>query len=289
VRGIRQSARANNLMVAIKIAAILIFVVGAANAVRVENWRPFMPNGFSGVMTGAAIVFFTYIGFDSVSTAAEECRRPQRDLPFGIIASLIVCALLYIAVALVLTGIAKWNTLGTDAPVADALRMLGYESIRRWVVLGALLGMLSSLLVFQYGQARVWFAMSRDGLLPAAFSKVHPRHRTPHVSTWIAGLAVGIPAGIWDVGTFADLANIGTLFAFVVVSAAVIVLRRTQPDRPRGFRMPGVPWLPWVSIGCCLLLMLSLPLETWVRFVVWLIIGLGIYAVFGRRHSQLRG
>ncbi|MGD0199160.1 MAG: amino acid permease [Bryobacteraceae bacterium] len=289
VRGVRQSARANNLMVAIKITAILIFVVGAAGAVRAENWRPFMPNGFSGVMTGAAIVFFTYIGFDSVSTAAEECRRPQRDLPFGIVTSLIVCALLYIAVALVLTGIAKWNTLGTDAPVADALRMLGYESIRRWVVLGALLGMLSSLLVFQYGQARVWFAMSRDGLLPAAFSKVHPRHRTPHVSTWIAGLAVGIPAGIWDVGTFADLANIGTLFAFVVVSAAVIVLRRTQPDRPRAFRMPGVPWLPWVSIGGCLLLMLSLPLETWVRFVVWLIIGLGVYYAFGRKHSRLRG
>jgi APA family basic amino acid/polyamine antiporter len=287
VRGVRESAGTNNLMVLIKIAAILVFVIGAAGAVKTANWRPFTPNGFTGVLTGAAIVFFTYIGFDSVSTAAEECRNPQRDLPFGIVASLVICTMLYVAVALVLTGIANWKTLGTAAPVADALKVLGYESIRRWVVLGALVGMLSSLLVFQYGQARVWFAMSRDGLLPAAFSKVHPVHRTPHVSTVVAGLAVGIPAGVWDIGTFADLANIGTLFAFIVVSAGVIVLRRTQPDRKRGFRMPGVPWLPGVSVAGCLVLMLSLPLETWVRFVVWLIIGLGIYSFFGRRHSAL--
>ena len=287
VRGVRESAKTNNVMVLVKIGAILIFVIGAARAVKLENWHPFMPNGFSGVLTGAAIVFFTYIGFDSVSTAAEECRNPQRDLPFGIIASLIVCTVLYISVALVLTGIANWKTLGTAAPVAEALRLLGYESIRRWVVLGAIVGMLSSLLVFQYGQARVWFAMSRDGLLPDAFSKVHGVHRTPHVSTWIAGLAVGIPAGIWDIGTFADLANIGTLFAFIVVSAGVIVLRRTEPDRKRGFRMPGVPWLPLVSVACCLVLMLSLPLETWLRFVVWLAIGLAIYYFFGRKHSRM--
>ena len=287
VRGVRESAKTNNVMVLVKIGAILIFVIGAARAVKIENWHPFMPNGFSGVLTGAAIVFFTYIGFDSVSTAAEECRNPQRDLPFGIIASLIVCTVLYISVALVLPGIANWKTLGTAAPVAEALRLLGYESIRRWVVLGAIVGMLSSLLVFQYGQARVWFAMSRDGLLPDAFSKVHGVHRTPHVSTWIAGLAVGIPAGIWDIGTFADLANIGTLFAFIVVSAGVIVLRRTEPDRKRGFRMPGVPWLPLVSVACCLVLMLSLPLETWLRFVVWLAIGLAIYYFFGRKHSRM--
>ncbi|MEN6608019.1 MAG: amino acid permease, partial [Bryobacteraceae bacterium] len=166
---------------------------------------------------------------------------------------------------------------------------IGFDNVRRWVSIGALMGMASSLLVFQYGQARVWFAMSRDGLLPKAFSKVHKIHQTPHISTWIAGIVVGVPAGIWDIGTFADLANIGTLFAFVLVSVGVIVLRRRQPDRPRGFRVPLVPWLPLLSIVSCFVLMLSLPLETWVRFVVWLIIGSGIYFAFGRRHSELAG
>jgi len=287
VKGVRESAGANNLMVAIKIAAILIFVIGAAGAVKTANWRPFVPNGFSGVLTGAAIVFFTYIGFDSVSTAAEECRNPQRDMPLGIMATLVICAVLYISVALVLTGIENYTKLNNAAPVANALKNLGYDGIRRWVSVGAIVGMVSSLLVFQYGQARVWFAMSRDGLLPAAFSKVHARYRTPHISTWVAGLFVGLPAGIWDIGTFADLANIGTLFAFVVVAAGVIVLRRKQPDRPRGFRVPGVPWLPALSIKSCLILMLSLPLQTWLRFVGWMAIGLVIYVLFGRKHSQL--
>jgi APA family basic amino acid/polyamine antiporter len=195
VRGVRESAETNNVMVLIKVAAILVFVIGASRAVHTSNWHPFMPNGFQGVLTGAAIVFFTYIGFDSVSTAAEECRNPQRDLPVGIIATLIICTVLYTAVALVLTGMADYRTLGNAAPVANALKALGYENIRRWVSVGAIVGMLSSLLVFQYGQARVWFAMSRDGLLPKAFSKVHPVHKTPHISTWVAGLAVGLPAG----------------------------------------------------------------------------------------------
>ncbi len=287
VRGVRESARTNNVMVLIKVAAILLFIFGAARAVDPANWRPFLPNGFSGVMTGAAIVFFTYIGFDSVSTAAEECRRPQRDLPVGIIATLVMCALLYVSVALVLTGVANWRTLDNAAPVVNALRELGMDNIRGLVGVGALLGMVSSLLVFQYGQARIWFAMSRDGLLPAAFSRVHPVHKTPHVSTWVAGLVVGIPAGVWDIGTFADLANIGTLFAFIVVSVGVLVLRKTQPDRPRGFRVPGAPWLPLLSIVCCLLLMLALPLETWLRFLVWLLVGLAIYFPFSRRHSLL--
>jgi APA family basic amino acid/polyamine antiporter len=287
VRGVRESAGANNVMVLVKVAAILIFVFGAARAVKVENWHPFLPNGFPGVLTGAAIVFFTYIGFDSVSTAAEECKRPQRDLPVGIIATLVVCAVLYISVALVLTGVMNWRELNNAAPVANALKALGYDNIRAWVSVGAIVGMISSLLVFQYGQARVWFAMSRDGLLPGPFSRVHPVHKTPHISTWVAGLAVGLPAGIWDVGTFADLANIGTLFAFIVVSAGVIVLRRTQPERPRGFRVPGAPWLPALSIVSCLVLMLALPLETWVRFFVWLALGLAIYFPFGRKHSLL--
>lgn len=287
VRGIKESTQMNNVMVVVKIAVILLFVVGAAHAVKTENWHPFLPNGSTGLLTGAAIVFFTYIGFDSVSTAAEECRRPQRDLPFGIIMTLVVCAILYVSVALVLTGIANYKTLNNAAPVAQALKTLGMNHIRSWVGVGALMGMLSSLLVFQYGQARVWFAMSRDGLLPRVFSSIHPRFQTPHVSTWVAGLAVGIPAGIWDIGTFADLSNIGTLFAFIVVSVGVIVLRKKQPERPRGFRVPWCPWFPCISIVFCLVLMMALPLETWIRFFVWLAIGLVIYSFFGRKHSTL--
>jgi APA family basic amino acid/polyamine antiporter len=287
VHGIRESAGANSTMVFVKLAAILLFIFAASPAVDPGNWRPFMPNGVQGVLTGGAIVFFTYIGFDSVSTAAEECRRPQRDLPVGIIATLVICAVLYTSVALVLTGIADWRTLNNAAPVANALKALGYDAVRRWVGVGAVVGMISSLLVYQYGQARVWFAMSRDRLLPAVFSRVHPAHRTPHVSTWVAGIAVGIPAGVWDIGTFADLSNIGTLFAFVVVAAGVIILRRRQPERPRGFRVPLVPWLPLLSIAFCLLLMLSLPLQTWIRFAVWMAIGMGIYLGFGRKRSEL--
>lgn len=287
VRGIRETAGANNVMVLVKLGAILLFIFGASGAVDPDNWRPFMPNGMQGVLTGGAIVFFTYIGFDSVSTAAEECKRPQRDLPIGIIATLVICAVLYTAVALVLTGIANWQTLGNAAPVANALKALGYDELRRWVSIGAVVGMISSLMVFQYGQARIWFAMSRDRLLPAVFSRVHPVHRTPHVSTWVAGLAVGIPAGIWDIGTFADLSNIGTLFAFIIVSAGVILLRVKQPDRPRGFRVPLAPWLPLISIACCLVLMLSLPLQTWIRFLVWLAIGLAIYFGFSKKRSKL--
>ena len=283
VRGVRESANANTVMVIVKVVAILLFIFGAAKAVNTANWHPFMPNGFPGVLTGGAIVFFAYIGFDSVSTAAEECRRPQRDLPLGILITLVACAVLYAGVALVLTGIAHWDTLANDAPVANALKTLGYNRLRLVVTVGALLGMISSLLVFQYGQARIWFAMSRDRLLPPLFSRVHPRFDTPHVSTWIAGFLVGIPAGIWDIGTLGDLTNIGTLFAFVVVSLGVILLRRSQPDLPRGFRVPWVPFLPVLSMLCCGVLMLSLPLETWLRFIVWLAIGLAIYFLYSRK------
>jgi APA family basic amino acid/polyamine antiporter len=287
VRGVRESAGANTTMVLIKMAAIVIFCVGAAGAIHPSNWKPFAPHGFSGILTGASLVFFTYIGFDSVSTAAEECKNPQKDLPFGIIATLIVCTLLYSGVALVLTGIAKYDTLNNDSPVAIALKNLGYNRLRLVVTFGALMGMISSLLVYQYGQARVWFAMSRDGLLPKLFSKVHKKFQTPHVSTWIACLVVAIPAGIWDIDTFAELSNIGTLFAFIVVSAGVIVLRKKQPERPRSFQVPLVPLVPLLSIGCCLLLMAGLPLMTWIRFFLWLIIGLVVYGMFGRKHSTV--
>jgi APA family basic amino acid/polyamine antiporter len=245
-----------------------------------------MPNGWQGVMTGGAIVFFTYIGFDSVSTAAEECKNPKRDLPLGIMISLLVCTILYVSVAVVLTGIQPYKIFAGDAaPVATALHNIGLERLRRWVTIGALTGMVSSLLVFQLGQARVWFAMSRDRLLPPIFSRVHPKFRTPSAATWIAGLFVGIPSGIFDIGTLADLSNIGTLFAFVLVSLAVLILRSTQADRPRAFRVPGVWFVAPMSVGCCLVLMMGLPVENWIRFVVWLIIGLLLYFSYGIRRS----
>ncbi|MBV8818061.1 MAG: amino acid permease, partial [Acidobacteriaceae bacterium] len=287
VRGARESAETNTVMVIIKIAAIFLFCFGAARAIHTENWHPYAPNGFSGILTGASIVFFTYIGFDSVSTAAEECKQPQRDLPIGIIATLIACTVFYVGVSLVLTGIMPFSKLGTDSPVADALKALGYNRLRLVVTAGALMGMLSSLLVYQYGQARIWFAMSRDRLLPGIFSRVHQRFRTPHISTWIAGFFVGIPAGLWDIDTLAELSNIGTLFAFILVSAGVIVLRRSQPERPRAFRTPLVPLVPMLSILCCLVLMMGLPLLTWLRFFTWLIIGLIIYFAYSKQRSEL--
>jgi APA family basic amino acid/polyamine antiporter len=291
VRGVRESAETNNIMVAVKIGAILIFLVVGGMLVKPANWTPFAPSGFAGIVTGGAIVFFTYIGFDSVSTAAEESRNPQRDLPFGIIASLIVCTILYVGVAIVLLGMMKYTTFmsgaAAEAPVAYALQTLGASRFARSVIIiGALTGMISSLLVFQYGQARIWYAMSRDGLLPKLFSAVHPKFKTPHWSTWIACFAVGIPAGLVDIGSAADLSNIGTLFAFVLVSLGVILLRKKQPDRPRAFRVPFVPWFPLISIVLCGGLMTGLTVITWIRFVVWLGIGLCIYFFYSRHRSE---
>ena len=286
VRGIKESASANTFMVGVKLAAILLFVFLASKYIRPVNWHPFMPNGWQGVMTGGAIVFFTYIGFDSVSTAAEECKNPKRDLPMGILFSLLVCTILYVSVAVVLTGIQPFQIFrGDAAPVATALHNIGLEGLRRWVTIGALTGMISSLLVYQLGQARVWFAMSRDRLLPDTFSSVHPKFRTPHVATWIAGLFVGIPAGIFDIGTLADLSNIGTLFAFVLVSLAVMILRSTQAGRPRSFRVPLVWIVAPGSVACCLVLMMGLPVENWLRFIIWLVIGLLLYLSYGVRRS----
>jgi len=291
VRGVRESAKANNIMVMVKIGAILTFLVVGGMLVNKANWTPFAPSGFAGIVTGGAIVFFTYIGFDSVSTAAEECKNPQHDLPFGIISSLIVCTVLYIGVAVVLLGMMKYTTFtsgpAADAPVAYALQQLGAHRIfRSIIILGALMGMISSLLVFQYGQARIWYAMSRDGLLPKLFSAVHPKFKTPHWSTWIACFAVGIPAGLVDIGDAADLSNIGTLFAFVLVSLGVILLRRRQPDRKRAFRVPLVPWFPLISILLCGGLMTGLTVITWLRFIIWLGLGLCIYIFYSRHHSE---
>jgi basic amino acid/polyamine antiporter, APA family len=291
VRGIKESAEANNVMVVIKLGAILIFLAVGGMLVNPGNWRPFAPSGFGGIITGGAIVFFTYIGFDSVSTAAEEAKNPQRDLPVGIIGSLIVCTILYVGVSIVLLGMMKYTTFtsgeAADAPVAYALHQLSASRFAGSViVIGALMGMISSLLVFQYGQARIWYAMSRDGLFPKLFSAVHPKFQTPYWSTWIAGLVVGIPAGLVDVPEAADLSNIGTLFAFVLVSLGVILLRRAQPDRPRGFRVPFVPLFPILSIVLCGGLMTGLTVITWARFVIWLVIGLMIYFLYSRRHSE---
>ncbi len=288
VRGIKESARANNIMVLLKILAILIFITVASRYIHPSNWHPFAPNGWPGILTGGSIIFFTYIGFDSVSTAAEECKNPKRDLPIGIIATLVVCTLLYIGVVVVLTGLVPWQTLVDDAaPVVNTMKRLHFGNVRLVVLIGALTGMISSLLVFQLGQARVWFAMSRDGLLPAIFSRVHPIFRTPDFSTWVAGFLVGIPAGLLDIGTLADLSNIGTLFAFALVAGGVLILRFRDPDRPRAFRAPGGLLAPIVTILTCLLLMAGLPIMNWIRFFVWLVIGLVFYQLYGRRHSAL--
>jgi basic amino acid/polyamine antiporter, APA family len=289
VRGIRESAETNNVMVLLKLVAILVFVGFGAHFIRPANWHPFVPNGWPGILTGGSIIFFTYIGFDSVSTAAEETKNPQRDLPIGIIATLIICTILYVAVVVVLTGLVPWQTFLDDAaPVVNTLKRLNLETVRLVVLLGALMGMISSLLVYQLGQARVWFAMSRDGLLPRIFSRVHKNYRTPDFSTWVAGIVVGVPAGVLDIGTLADLSNIGTLFAFTLVALGVLILRYRDPGRRRAFRAPGGPLAPVATILCCMLLMAGLPIMNWIRFFVWLAIGLVIYFSYSRKRSVLR-
>ncbi|HWY26698.1 MAG TPA: amino acid permease [Candidatus Angelobacter sp.] len=288
VRGIRESAGANNIMVMLKIVAIMVFITVASRLIHPANWHPFAPNGWPGILTGGSIIFFTYIGFDSVSTAAEECKNPQKDLPIGIILTLLICTLLYIAVVVVLTGIVPWQTLMDDAaPIVNTMKRLHFGGVEVVVLMGALMGMISSLLVFQLGQARVWFAMSRDGLLPEIFSRVHRQFRTPDFSTWVAGFLVGIPAGLLDIGTLADLSNIGTLFAFALVAGGVLILRFREPDRPRAFRAPGGLLAPIATILTCVLLMAGLPITNWIRFFVWLLIGLFVYYFYGKRHSQL--
>jgi APA family basic amino acid/polyamine antiporter len=297
VRGIRESARTNNVLVLIKMAAILVFVFAGASFIKPHYWHPFMPNGWTGVLTGGSIIFFTYIGFDSVSTAAEECKNPQRDLPIGIMATLVACTVLYGAVAIVLSGIVPWQSvMGDAAPVVNAIKKLALlpgngnlQWVRLFVLIGAMLGMISSILVFQLGQARVWFAMSRDGLLPTIFSRIHPRFRTPAVATWVAGFVVGIPAGLLDIGTVSNLSNIGTLFAFVLVSIAVLILRFREPERRRDFRVPLGPVFPLLSIFFCVLLMMGLEVMTWMAFFAWLVVGLLIYFFYSRHRSEFAG
>ena len=296
--GIKESANSNNVMVLLKIGIIVFFLCIGVFLIRPENYTNpatggFAPNGFKGVSAAAAIIFFSYIGFDAVSTAAEEAKDPARDMPFGIIMSLIVCTVLYILLSVVMTGIAPWQQLGTPEPMITALQYAqgpaGLLSFSRFIIaLGAVAAMGSVLLVFQLGQPRIFFSMSRDGLLPKAFARVHPKYRTPYVGTIITGLFVATFAAFANIAEVVDLTNIGTLFAFVLVSAGVIFLRRTEPDRPRPFRVPGVPFTPIISILACFYLMYQLPAVTWIRFGIWLAVGLVFYFLYGYKHSVLR-
>ncbi|MGH9465368.1 MAG: amino acid permease, partial [Thermoanaerobaculia bacterium] len=296
VYGIRESAVSNSFMVLLKVGIVLFFIaVGAAfiEPSRYTAHGGFAPNGWQGISAAAAIIFFAYIGFDAVSTAAEEAKNPARDMPFGIIVSLVVCTVIYVLVALVMTGMAPWNELGTAEPMITALTLSSGDprllAIARFVIaLGAVIAMTSVLLVFQLGQPRIFFSMARDGLLPGWAAKVHPRFRTPHVTTILTGVFVAVFAAFANINEVVELTNIGTLFAFVLVSVGVIILRRTDPARPRPFRVPGSPWTPLVSIVACLYLMCQLPTVTWIRFVVWLAVGAVIYALYGFRRSRLR-
>jgi basic amino acid/polyamine antiporter, APA family len=287
IYGIRESARTNTWIVIMKVAVVVFFISFGAFMVHPTNWHPYVPNGFAGVMSGAAIIFFAFIGFDAVSTTAEETRNPQRDMPVGILASLIICTLLYVLMGTVLTGIKKYSIYLGD-PAAAATAFASQPWAEALVSAGALAGMTSVLLVFQLGQPRIFMAMARDGLLPQYFARIHPRFRTPHVTTIWTGVVVGGVAMLTDIGSLSDLTNIGTLFAFILVCIGVAVLRRTDATRIRPFRVPLVPVFPIIGVILCFALMLSLPVLTWIRFVVWLAIGLLIYFLYSVRHSKLR-
>jgi APA family basic amino acid/polyamine antiporter len=287
VIGIKESARTTGVIVCVKLAVILFFIAVGLSSVEPANWTPFMPYGFAGVGAAAAVVFFAYIGFDAVSTTAEESRNPQRDLPIGIIASLAVCTVLYVTVAAVLTGIVPYTKVDIHAPVAEALQMAGFKWGAALVAVGAVAGITSVLVVMMLGQIRVFFAMSRDRLLSPALSKVHPRYGTPHLATIITGVAVAVMSAFVQIGEAADMTNIGTLFAFVLVCGGLLVLRRTMPNHPRPFRTPFMPWTPLLAIGACLGLMAFLPWVTWIRFAVWSVVGVAVYLWYGKRHSRL--
>ena len=286
--GISESARINSIIVGIKLVVIAAVIVVGAFYVRPANWSPFAPMGWPGVMKGAAVIFFAYIGFDAVSTAAEEVVDPNRDLPLGILGSLFVCTLLYILVAAVLTGMVPAHLIDVNAPLASAFVQRGMHALSGFISLGAVAGLTSVLLVLMLGQSRVFFAVSRDGLLPPAFSKIHPKYRTPYIPTTLTGFAVGITAALLPIQEIAELTNIGTLFAFVLVCLGVWILRHVEPDMKRPFRTPLVPVVPILGVVFCVYLMASLPVVTWIRFVVWLLIGLVIYFSYGRFHSKVQ-
>lgn len=288
IKGINESAKVNNIIVMIKLAVIILFIIIGAFYIKPANYIPFFPYGIKGIFTGAAIVFFAYIGFDAVSTAAEEVKNPQKNLPLGIILSLTVATVLYILVAVVLTGVAPYkNYLYQSAPVAYALNYVGQGWMSGILSVGALAGITSVLLVLMLGQTRIFYAMARDGLIPKIFQKLSKKSNTPVNSTIITAIFTSMLAGFVPISIVAELTNIGTLSAFIIVSIAVVVLRRTKPELERPFKVPFVPIIPILSVVFCLFLMVSLPILTWIRFVVWLVIGFLIYFLYGYRKSKL--
>ncbi|AJH77153.1 MULTISPECIES: amino acid permease [Heyndrickxia] len=285
--GVKESSKINNVMVCIKIGVILLFLAVGIFYVKPENWTPFMPYGFSGIIKGAATAFLAYIGFDAVSSAAEEVRNPQRDMPIGIISSLAICIVLYVAVSAVLTGMIPYAKLNVGDPVAFALRVVHQNWVAGFVSLGAILGITTVLFVMMYGQTRLFFAISRDGLLPKSISKLTEKTKTPTRSIILTWLMATVFSAVVPLNQLAELTNIGTLFAFIVVSISVIVLRKTRPDIPRSFKTPFVPVIPVLAVAACGYLMVHLSKVTWIGFLIWFIIGLAIYFGYGYRHSEL--
>ena len=288
VIGVRESTRVNNWMVVVKLLVLTLFVVVGAMHVDTANYTPFAPNGFRGIHQGAAIAFFAYIGFDAISTAAEETKEPQRNLPRGILAGLAVCTVIYVIVGAVATGLVPYQQLKSSDPLAHAFEVAGLTQFSWIIALGAVVSMAAVLLVFQYGQPRIFYAMARDGLLPPWAAKIHPKYRTPHITTIITGVLVAVAALVVDDDATYDLTNIGTLSAFALVCIGVLVLRIKEPDRPRPFRVPFVWPVTLGGAAACLYVMAGLPAHAWSRFAIWLVIGLALYFVYGYRHSTLR-
>ncbi|PYU89543.1 MAG: amino acid permease [Acidobacteria bacterium] len=288
VIGVKESARFNNCVVVLKVLTLLFFIAVGALYVKPSNWHPFFPGGVRGVWTGASLIFFAYIGFDAVSTAAEECKNPGRDMPRGILGSLIICTVLYVAAALVLSGMIPYTKLqGVADPLAAALTYVQQGWAAGVLAFGAVIAMTAVLLVFQLGQPRILMAMSRDGLLSPWFGRIHPRYRTPHVTTILTGIFVAFWSAIANIEEIVQLTNIGTLFAFILVCIGIMILRVREPGRPRKFRAPWVPVTPVLGIGMCVVLMAGLPMLTWIRFLLWLVAGLVIYFLYGIRQSRL--